>query len=582
MLTLDNFDQQLPKDLLKKALPYFQNGAVLYVDQNDDGLWQAEVDGSDTYSVEITLDGRMVSESFCDCPVESATCKHVVAILFALREELKKQAKQPKKTPSKSKKLTISELVKQASADELRAFLVEYATADKTFATKLQLHFADKDERIDVGKHYTELIRKTIRSHGDRHGYIDYRATFKLAKEVDTLLATGVKLIGQRNFKDALTLGMVLLREMMTALTEGDDSAGNISGSVSGAIDLLQDIGLDENTAPPLRRQLFDTLANELMDKRYFDFGDMGSELLDVTYQMALRMSEPDLFLSLIARLLPLHKSGGSTFYQDHLRTLRVQFLRDVGWTDEAEKQMQASMDIVEVRRQVVDDAIQSKQYERAKTLLLEGIRIAEVKSHPGTVHQWEETLLAIAEVEQMTDEIRRLTKRFAFDHRLNTDYYRRWKATFSSDEWANEYRLLVDRIRHEVAEEAKSRKPGWGYNVTDTLLARLGPILVEEKQWPDLLALVQQSPRIDVLKQMLPYLAEPYPSEMLALFLPAIRRVAESASTRPEYNNVATLITLVRENIAGSHLQTDALISELKATFIKRPAMQDELRGIK
>ncbi|GAB3219629.1 SWIM zinc finger family protein [Spirosoma arcticum] len=581
MITLDNFDQQLPKDLIKKAQPYFQNGAVLYVEQNDDGTWQAEVEGSDTYSIEITLDGRTVTDSFCDCPVEGAICKHVVATLFALRDELKKRARQPK-TARTSKKLTIVDLVKQVSADELRAFLVQYATADKTFATKLQLHFADKDERIDVGKHYAELVKKIIHTHSGRHGFVEYRATFKLAKEIDTLLTTGVKLIGQKNFKDALTLGLVVLREMMTVLTESDDSAGNIGGSFSGAVGLLRDIALADDTAPPLRRQLFDELANELTDRRYFDYGDMGLWLLDVTYQTALRLSEPDLFLALIDRLLPLQKSGVSTFNQDHLRTTRVKFLRDIGRTEEADRQMQASMDIVEIRAQAVDEAIRTKQYDRAKTLLLEGVRIAEGKKHPGTVHQWEEKLLTIAEAEKAVDEIRRLNKRFAFDPRFDLRYFRRWRATFSPDEWANEYRLLVERIRRDEAEEAKARRPGWGYSLGDSLLARLGPVLVEEKQWPDLLALVQQSPRLDVLKQVLPYLAGPYPAEMLALFLPAIRKVTEQASTRPDYKNVVALLTLVRKNIAGSELPTNALIHELKATFIKRPAMQEELRGIK
>ena len=188
-----------------------------------------------------------------------------------------------------------------------------------------------------MGKHYAELIKKSIRAHSDRHGFVDYRATFKLAKEIDALLATGAKLIGQKNSRDALTLGLMLLRDMMTVLTESDDSAGNIGGSVSGAIDLLRSIAMSEDTAPLLRRELFGTLANELLDIRYFDYGDMGVWLLDVTYETALRLSEPDLFLSLVDRLLPLHKSGTSTFYQDQLRTTRVKLLRDIGRTAEAD-----------------------------------------------------------------------------------------------------------------------------------------------------------------------------------------------------------------------------------------------------
>lgn len=91
---------------------------MLYVAQNDDDTWHAEVLGTDTYSVEITLDGHTITDSFCDYPVENATCKHVVATFFALRETLKKRAKEPEraggtgkglgKSARASKKLTVS------------------------------------------------------------------------------------------------------------------------------------------------------------------------------------------------------------------------------------------------------------------------------------------------------------------------------------------------------------------------------------------------------------------------------------------------------------------------------------------
>ncbi|GAB3992077.1 hypothetical protein GCM10028807_24350 [Spirosoma daeguense] len=587
MMTLDNFDQQLPKDLLKKAQPYAQNGAVLYVEQDSNGVWQAEVAGSDTYSVEIILDGRTISDSFCDCPVESATCKHVVAVLFTLRETLRKQPKlgkkagtvKPKKTTGK---LTIADLVQELSADELRVFLVEYATSDKTFAAKLQLHFAAKDERIDVGQHYVDLTRKLVQAHTDRRGFIDYRSTFKLAKEINTLLATGSKLIVQHNFKDSLTLGMILLEEIMTVLTKCDDSAGNISDTLRNSVELLREIALHDDTALPLRRQLFDRLADSLTDKRYFGYSDAGLSMLDVARQTSLKLHEPDLFLELLDKLQPLLRSAGSTFYPDYLRTLRVKFLREIDRDEDADRETEANMDIVQVRAQAVDKAIQTKQYDRAKTLVQDGIRIAEKNKHPGTVHQWMEKLLVIAEAEKSIDDIRRFTKQFAFDRWFNVEYFRRWKATFSAEEWAVEYTSLVEKIRQDIAKEAGKRRSGWGYNAADALLSQLGPIFLEEKQWPDLLVLLQQAPRLDAIKEMMPHLADSYPTEMLALLLPAIRQLAEQANTRSDYKNVASWITSVRKTIAGSRDATDALINEFKETYVKRSAMQDELKRIK
>ncbi|MBC7569501.1 MAG: SWIM zinc finger family protein [Spirosoma sp.] len=581
MLTLDDFDRQLPKDLLKKAQPYYQDGSVLYVDQGDDGTWHAEVAGSDTYSVEITLDKRTITDSFCDCPVESSLCKHVVAVFFALRDELKKQAAQPKsgRTP---KKLTVADLLKQVTADELRTFLTDYAAADKTFAAKLQLHFASKDERIDVEKHYADLLKRIIRSHQGKHGYIEYRETFKLARDMDEMFSAVVKLVGQKNFKDALTVGLLLLREMMTLSMECDDSAGNIGGLVSESVSLLGEIGLDADAPPALRRNLFDTLATEVKDKRYFDNGDIGLDMLDLLKQLAIRLGEPDRFLTVIEQLLIIHPAVGRSYYADHLRTTRVDFLREIGRTDEADRQTQASLDVVSVRMQVVNEAMAQKDYDRAKTLIRDGILIAQAKNTPGTVNDWNKQLLAIAEAERDTAEIRRLTRYFAFDSRFSTDYFRKWKATFGAGEWADEYPRLIDTIRRDEAEKAASQKPGWGRDPADGLLYRLKPIFIEEKQWADLLTLVQQVPRLEVLKEVLPYLAGPYPADLLTLFMPPIKKLGHQASTRPDYANVAALLKLVRQQIAGSRPATDALIAELKETFPKRPAYQEELRAIK
>lgn len=581
MLTLDDFDRQLPKDLLKKAQPYYQDGSVLYVDQGDDGTWHAEVAGSDTYSVEITLDKRTITDSFCDCPVESSLCKHVVAVFFALRDELKKQAAQPKsgRTP---KKLTVADLLKQVTADELRTFLTDYAAADKTFAAKLQLHFANKDERIDVEKHYADLLKRIIRSHQGKHGYIEYRETFKLARDMDEMFSAVVKLVGQKNFKDALTVGLLLLREMMTLSMECDDSAGNIGGLVSESVSLLGEIGLDADAPPALRRNLFDTLATEVKDKRYFDNGDIGLDMLDLLKQLAIRLGEPDRFLTVIEQLLIIHPAVGRSYYADHLRTTRVDFLREIGRTDEADRQTQASLDVVSVRMQVVNEAMAQKDYDRAKTLIRDGILIAQAKNTPGTVNDWNKQLLAIAEAERDTAEIRRLTRYFAFDSRFSTDYFRKWKATFGAGEWADEYPRLIDTIRRDEAEKAASQKPGWGRDPADGLLYRLKPIFIEEKQWADLLTLVQQVPRLEVLKEVLPYLAGPYPADLLTLFMPPIKKLGHQASTRPDYANVAALLKLVRQQIAGSRPATDALIAELKETFPKRPAYQEELRAIK
>ncbi len=58
MLTLDNFEEQISREIVQRGRNYFQNDAVIYLDESGDNLWTAEVEGSETYQVEIELEGK--------------------------------------------------------------------------------------------------------------------------------------------------------------------------------------------------------------------------------------------------------------------------------------------------------------------------------------------------------------------------------------------------------------------------------------------------------------------------------------------------------------------------------------------
>ena len=92
MLTLDNFETQLPDVIVQRGMDYYEGGNVVDLEETGDHTWTATVEGTDTYSVEITMGkGNTITDYFCDCPYDGATCKHVVAVLFTLRDEIKEQ-----------------------------------------------------------------------------------------------------------------------------------------------------------------------------------------------------------------------------------------------------------------------------------------------------------------------------------------------------------------------------------------------------------------------------------------------------------------------------------------------------------
>ncbi|MCO6487068.1 MAG: hypothetical protein J5I98_01560 [Phaeodactylibacter sp.] len=215
------------------------------------------------------------------------------------------------------------------------------------------------------------------------------------------------------------------------------------------------------------------------------------------------------------------------------------------------------------------------KDYLRAKQLIAGGIGIAESKGHPGTVRQWEEVLLRIAQLENDLVTFRFFAKRFAFDRGMNPEFYQKWKNSFSPEEWPE---VTEQHIQAGIAAEtAKPRKFAWD-SLENALFNRLAPIYIAEGQWERLLHLIPPDPNEHILGLVRPYLGRLYPKEVLALYLSVLETMADKAGNRSQYQNLAALMKKVKQDIEGSHAAIDELAASLIQQYPRRPAMREEL----
>lgn len=570
MLTLDNFEDEASPEIVKRGHNYFLNGAVTYLEEEEDSRWEAEVDGSETYHLDISLKGRTIEDYSCDCPYDGDLCKHVVAVLYEIRQEIKQNATRP--TSKKPQKPTLQSLLEKINLPELRGFVKEYAASDKTFRQKLELHFADKDDRIDIGQKYTELIAKIVRTHSDR-GFLGYSESRKVARELDKIVEMGYQYASNDNFKDALTVAQVLLLEVVEVYKNADDSAGDLGGTLYYISELLDAIATSKASLT-LKAELLEFLANQLQNSVYFDYGDFGYNLLGILPTVALALGEPDRYLTALDHL---EKNAGSYFRQ-HVKTQRIDFLRSIGRTEEVNREVEASMDIPQVRQGVVDEALRQEDYRKAKTLLEEGIRVAEQLRHSGTVRDWEKQLLTIADLENDVPQKRHYAKKFAFDGQFNLDYYRQWKKTFSATDWQQELENHIQKTIKEI--DQKPDKGFWSSSQGQTFNA-LSPLFIEEKLWPQLLDLVEKYRDYDALDKVRPYLAKRYPEELMALYLPLLEQWGQRVSDRSAYHNLATQMIIIKKDIPLAAEAIDLLAIALKEQNPRRPAMQEELNAV-
>lgn len=85
-MNLKNFDKIVSKNLLEKGNEYIKNEAVFDLERLENGRWYAIVEGEEDYNIDINFDedGECI-EYNCTCPDDEDLCKHIVAVLLAIK-----------------------------------------------------------------------------------------------------------------------------------------------------------------------------------------------------------------------------------------------------------------------------------------------------------------------------------------------------------------------------------------------------------------------------------------------------------------------------------------------------------------
>ncbi len=85
-ILLSDFDTLVPPKIYSRGEEYYEEGAVFDLHEESEGEWVASVRGTEDYRVEIELKGGQIESWYCDCPYDGTICKHVVAVVLAIRE----------------------------------------------------------------------------------------------------------------------------------------------------------------------------------------------------------------------------------------------------------------------------------------------------------------------------------------------------------------------------------------------------------------------------------------------------------------------------------------------------------------
>ena len=568
-IPLSHFEEYIDEPILKRGLSYFKNGFVHEPEEIRPGDYEAVVEGSEDYTVKLSIRNRVITEHSCDCSYDMGpVCKHVAAVIFYLEQEKlgltqntkkgsSKKAKASSSKPSKRKTLAqqVDDLLGKVTHDELILFVRNQAANDSLFRDSLLASFAQYNPN-ESKTLYAKQVKTLIKVARGKYGFLDSSGAEYVSNELSSMLGLANHYIRKGNHKSAFFICTAIMDELISALEYADDMDGHLTDTIYDAFDTLATIA-QEDPPEEVRKLIFKYCLTSF-SKRSFSGWDWHLNFLHLAAYMLSTDSEME---ELFKRIAAIPKS--SEYEVKKAQEIQYDVLLKRKGESVAQKYLEQNIDNPSFRARAIQDALDQKDYEKATALANEGIE--QDSGYPGLIIDWYDWLLKIAESQNDTERIILYARYLLLkSHNPKRDYYQILKEIVPTEEWTNFVEAIV--------QEAMERKP---YYRTDLVAS----IFIREEWWSRLLDLVKKEYTLDQLAKYEKLLAQHFPSELADLYAERIIRYVENHVGRSHYR---TACKYIRKMIKlGAREKADEVISQLRQTHYRKKALMEELDNV-
>ena len=555
-MKLSDFENSINPVIMERGEDYHDSDAVKELEETEPHFWQAWVEGSHHYDIEISLNKQTIEDWHCSCPYDGPVCKHVAATLLSIRKATAALKKSKKKRLTKQQQL--NNVLEQLNQTELKNCLSQLLKNDRAARDRMLLqfqHYTGSSESTVT--RYRGLFKKLV-SRYSSHGFIDYREARGFTLEAyDLLDSLDPSTMPPNDCVDSCFAFFEILENDVAGSI--DDSDGGTGDLMSKAADILKHTFeqlTDVQKAECFKQVLYWDFESELKD-----YG-LGQYLDELTPQWASTNTELQAkYLDVLEKTLA---TSSDKWQRDLLNRQKLNALSDWGRHDEASEFAKAKMDIPEFRRLFIDKAIQGKEFTQARALIDEGIQIATNENHSGTVSDWRKLLLEIAEQTGDTSAVREELIKLQRNSWFKISYYRKLKATFSSDEWESVRQGYAKQMlgeRHHVQVDAQAE------------------IFLEENELRELFDLIraQEHGAASMFRRYIDILAPVFPEETAECYDKVIR-LSLKATGRSVYEQAVREIKHLQQLPWGNKI-ADKLIKDVMLEYKNRPSMLEIFR---
>lgn len=563
-IPLSQFLHLTDKTIYDRGRSYFRNGHVISFEEKQPGEYEAVVEGTEDYLVNLTVKDGEITDSSCTCPYDyGSVCKHIVAAVMYLQNEEPGFQEPPKdkkivKKPA-AKKKTISEQVDEMlgslSHDDLKDFIKKQCISDPDFRRSFISGFLYKTSPESPEK-YREQVKGILRSARGGDNFISWSRIGMVGKAVNTMLEIANRLVNEGLFMSAINICFPVAEEMVKALDYADDSDGDIGENINFAFDILAQISESE-ISEEKRLHLFEQVLKEYK-KEIFSGWDWQINLLEIAVQLAKTDSEAKKVMSL------LRTHSHSDYESEQMTKLEYELVKKISGEVEAEKFIEQNLDNPELRRKALTKAINGNNFDKAEALAWDGIK-ADSDTKPGLAKEWYNWLLRIAMKNDDRQKIIEYARYLFIDgFRHDQDYYAILKKYTQPSDWNNFVEKMISEIR---------KKSHWSE------IDVIGKIYIEEQWWPRLLDLISGNRHLPTIQHYEKYLSELYPAELAEIYEKGIRDYLKRVEGRNHYQEACRYMRRMIK--LGARKRVNELILSLHREYPKRRALLEELTKI-
>lgn len=491
-MNINTFESQFSKVIVQRGYDYYMNHHVIDIMQIDNSNWQAEVEGTEPYTVNIIIKANGdITDATCDCPYDD-DCKHIAAVLYAIQEQFNNSPISVSKS-SKAQKSTLQQLLAAQTKENLINLILTVGKNSPNFLQELEIRLM---EPIDILKASKKLITQHLKAGQEgRSGFIPRHRALKALKGVQATLQHAEEHIDMEDNITAIELSFLCLQYTLEALQYGDDSDGYFGDAIRESLELISQ-AIEEGVNLWSKKQyksVFDLVIRKAMLPVLGDWVDCRIHLLHACIPLCEDDAIEEQFKALIYSLESTSDDWHAQYLNKELKLIELHLLQHKYSSNEVEAFLEGHIEDYHMREQVILSAINRGEYEKVLQLTADGLEQDQELS--GIVSLWRRYAFKAHQHLGHTEDMRQLALQLLLDGEY--EFYKKYKALHSVEQWP------------EVLEELLN-------NLTKSYLYER--VIVEEQQTKRILDYCKDYPKR--IEDYYSFIKEQYYEEVCALFI--------------------------------------------------------------